>query len=61
MKRFLIEYKEITYGVVEVFAESEEEARNIAECEGNRIVNDSEMELWQVQKEEDLSTKYKSM
>ena len=61
MKRFLIEYKEITYGVVEVFADSEEEARNIAECEGNRIVNDSEMELWQVQKEEDLSTKYKSM
>ena len=61
MKRFLIEYKEITYGVVEVFAESEEEARNIAECEGNRIVNDSEMELWQVQKEEDLSTKYESM
>ena len=52
MKRFLIEFKEVSYGVIEVFAENEEEAREIAECEGTRFISDSEIELWQVQKEE---------
>lgn len=54
MKRFLIEFKEISYGVVEVFAENEEEARDIAECEGDRFVNKSYMELGKVQTEEDI-------
>lgn len=54
MKRFLIEFKEISYGVVEVFAEDEDEARDIAECEGDRLVNKSYMELGSVQNEEDI-------
>lgn len=54
MKRFLIEFKEISYGVVEVFAENEEEARDIAECEGDRFVNKSYMELGAVQETEDI-------
>lgn len=54
MKRFLIEFKEISYGVVEVFAENEDEARDIAECEGDRLVNKSYMELGNVQEEEDI-------
>jgi hypothetical protein len=54
MKRFLIEYKEISYGVVEVFAEDEDEARDIAECEGDRFVNKSYMELGDLQEEEDV-------
>ena len=54
MKRFLIEFKEISYGVVEVFAENEEEARDIAECEGDRFVNKSYIELGAVQTEEDI-------
>ena len=54
MKRFLIEFKEISYGVVEVFAEDEDEARDIAECEGDRLVNKSYMELSNVQEEEDI-------
>lgn len=54
MKRFLIEFKEISYGVVEVFAENEEEARDIAECEGDRFVNKSYMELGAVQETEDV-------
>ena len=33
-------------------ATNEEEAREIAECEGTRFISDSEIELWQVQKEE---------
>lgn len=54
MKRFLIEFKEISYGVVEVFAENEDEARNIAECEGDRFINKSYMELGKVQSEENI-------
>lgn len=56
MKRFLIEYKEVSYGVVEVFAETEEEARELAECEGTLMVNKSEMELFNVEKVEDIDS-----
>lgn len=58
MKRFLIEYKEVSYGVVEVFAESEEEARELAECEGTLMVDKSEMELFNVEKVEDIDSDY---
>jgi hypothetical protein len=47
MKRFLIEVKEISYGVVEVYACSEKKAREMVE-EGDYndfIVDDSEMIL----------------
>ena len=54
MKRFLISFKEISYGVVEVFAETEEEAREIADCEGIRFVDSSTLELGTVEKEEDI-------
>lgn len=54
MKRFLIEFKEVSYGVIEVFAENEEEAREIADSEGTRFVDDSEMELGKVTNEEDI-------
>lgn len=54
MKRFLIAFKEISYGVVEVFAENEEDAREIAECEGERLVNKSYMELGETESEEDI-------
>jgi hypothetical protein len=54
MKRFLIQFKEVSYGVVEVFAETEEEARELAECEGVRMVNTSEMELYGVESVEDI-------
>lgn len=54
MKRFLIEFKEVSYGVVEVFAENEEEARELAEdYEGDLMVNNSELELYDVVLEED--------
>lgn len=52
MKRFMIAFKEISYGVVEVFAENEDEAREIAECEGCRFVNKSYMELGEVEEVE---------
>lgn len=58
MKRFLIEYKEVSYGVVEVFAETEEEARELAECEGTLMVDKSEMELFNVEKVEDIDSDY---
>ena len=54
MKRFLIEFKEVSCGVIEVFAENEEEAREIADSEGTRFVDDSEMELGEVTNEEDI-------
>lgn len=54
MKRFLIEFKEVSYGVIEVFAENEQEAREIADSEGTRFVDDSEMELGEVTDEEDI-------
>lgn len=56
MKRFLIEFKEISYGVVEVFAENEDEARDIAECEGDRLVNKSYMELGDLQEESEFES-----
>ena len=54
MKRFLIEFKEVSYGVVEVFAENETEAREIAECEGQRFVDDSKLELKDIHSVEDI-------
>lgn len=54
MKRFLIQFKEVSYGVVEVFAETEEEARELSECEGVRIVNTSTMALYGVESVEDI-------
>ena len=48
MKKFLIEYKEVSYGAIKVFAETEEEAREIAETEGMRYEDDSEMVLGKV-------------
>lgn len=54
MKRFLIEFKEVSYGVIEVFAENEQEAREIADSEGTRFVDDSKMELGEVTDEEDI-------
>lgn len=54
MKRFLINFKEVSYGVVEVFAENEKEAREKAESyEGDLMVNDSYLELSEVVLEED--------
>lgn len=58
MKKFLIQFKEVSYGVVEVFAETEEEARELAECEGVRMVDSSEMELYGVESEEDIDSDY---
>ena len=54
MKRFLIEFKEVSYGVIEVFAENEQEAREIADSDGTRFVNNSEMELGEVTNEENI-------
>lgn len=54
MKKFIITFKEVSYGVVEVFAENEGEARDIAECEGNRFVNKSYMELGEIESEIDV-------
>lgn len=57
MKRFLINFKEVSYGVVEVFAETEEEARVLAEeydDASTLIVNKSELKLGEVVEEEDI-------
>ena len=54
MKRFLIGYKEVSYGVIEVFAETEEEAKEIAECEGEYMVNKSFIDLGEVVSVEDV-------
>lgn len=54
MKKFLIQFKEVSYGVVEVFAETEEEAREIADCEGTRFVNNSNIELGAVSEVENI-------
>lgn len=49
MNRYLINFKEISYGVCEVFAENETEARELAEgYEGNLMTNKSELELGEV-------------
>lgn len=55
MKRFLIEFEKVSYGVVEVFAENDEEARELAQdYEGDWMVNKSEIELGRVVSEEDI-------
>jgi hypothetical protein len=57
MKRFLINFKEVSYGVVEVFAETEEEARERAESYdtfSTLMTNTSELELGELVSEEDL-------
>ena len=54
MKKFTIEFKEISYGVVEVYAENEDEARAIADSEGLRYVAKSEMTLGSVQNKEEI-------
>ena len=54
----MISFKEISYGVVEVFAETEEEAREIADSEGTRFVDSSSLELGTVEKEEDIEDYY---
>jgi hypothetical protein len=59
MKRFLIEFKEVSYGVVEVFAENEEEARELAQdYEGDLMTNKSELDLFDVVLEEDVDNDY---
>lgn len=54
MKRFFIKFKEVSYGVVEVIAENEDEAREIAETDGMRYEDNSEMELCELVSEEDI-------
>lgn len=54
MKKFLFNFKEVTYGVVEVFAENEDEAREMAETDGMRYEDNSEMELGELVSEEDI-------
>ena len=54
MKRFVIEFKEVSYGVVEVYAGTEDEARAIADSEGLRYVAKSEMTLGSVQNKEEI-------
>jgi hypothetical protein len=57
MKKFLIKFKEVSYGVVEVFAENEEEARVLAEeydGNSNLMVDTSELELGELVSEEDI-------
>ncbi len=54
MKKFLFNFKEVTYGVVEVFAENEDEAREMAETDGMRYEDNSELELCELVSEEDI-------
>lgn len=54
MKKFYIEFKEISYGVVEVYAVNEDEARAIADSEGLRYEAKSEMTLGSVQNKEEI-------
>jgi hypothetical protein len=54
MKRFIFEFKEVSYGVVEVYAENEDEARAIADSEGLRYVAKSEMTLGSVQNKKEI-------
>lgn len=54
MKRFFIEFKEISYGVVEVYAETEAEAREIADSDGTRHIKDSTLELGAINGEQDV-------
>lgn len=57
MKKFLIKFKEVSYGVVEVFAENEDEARSLSEeydGNSNLMVDTSELELGELVSEEDI-------
>ena len=54
IQRFFIEFKEISYGVVEVYAETEEEAREIADSDGTRHVKDSTLELGAISGQQDI-------
>ena len=54
MKRYMIEFEEVCRGVIEVFANDEDEAREIAECEGDKFINKSFIELGDVQSVEDI-------
>lgn len=48
-KRFRIDFKEVNYGFVEVWAETEDEAREKAECyEGDMFTNKSYLDLGDV-------------
>lgn len=59
MKRFLINFEEVSYGVVEVFAENEDEARELAEgYEGDLMVNKSYLNLGEIVSEEDIDEEY---
>ncbi|MBO7241551.1 MAG: hypothetical protein J6U90_03785 [Methanobrevibacter sp.] len=42
-------------GIIDVFAETEDEARDIANCYGIRYVNDSNFELGKVTDEKDIN------
>ena len=54
MKRFSFEFKEISYGVIEIYAETEEEAREFADCAGMRFVKDSTLELGAISGQQDI-------
>ena len=54
MKRYMIEFEEVCRGVIEVFANDEDEAREIAECEGDKFINKTFIELGNIQSEEDI-------
>lgn len=54
MKRFSFEFKEISYGVIEIYAETEEEAREFADCAGMRFVKDSTLELGAIREQQDI-------
>ena len=54
MKRFSFEFKEISYGVIEIYAETEEEAREFADCAGRRFVKDSTLELGAISGQQDI-------
>lgn len=56
MKRFRFEFTEVCYGVVDVYAENEDEARELAECEGERYVNKSDMDLGDLQEESEIES-----
>lgn len=59
MKRFLINFTEVSYGVVEVFAENEEQARELAlDYEGDLMTTNSDLELGDVVLEEDIDNMY---
>lgn len=59
MKRFLIKFKEVSYGVVEVFAENEDQARDLAkEYDSTLLVDTSELELGELVSEEEIGEEY---